>query len=486
MSKNSYRHVLKYTSLFGSVQGLSIMVGLVRNKITALFLAPMGMGLLSIFSSALNFVSTSTNLGIPFGSVKRLAEIFENGSEDEKRRIVSTVRMWSLFTGLSGMLLCALLGPLLGKYMFDLDDGYSFYFFLLAPVVMMNAVTGGESAILKGARNLGALARIQISTVVAALAVAVPFYFFMGVRGIVPVLVLVAFFSMVFTLFYSYRQFAPEWRLGKGFIAGGKSIIDIGMVFVVTGIVAAGAEVYIRSFLKMNGDLDAVGLYSAGYMIVVTYGGMIFSAMDTDYYPRLSSVCHDSAAMNIMANRQMEVSILLVSPMLVMLIISLPVVIPLLFSGRFSAMVPMAQVAVFSMFFKAMSLPLAYMSLVKSDMVAYLLMEISFSLVMVGLVMAFYGRWGLWGAGLALSASHLFELAVLYLFVFFKYRYVLSRNVLHYMAWFMPMAVVAYSITFVDSRLWYWVAGSMVSIACAFVSFVVLRNKLRSADMHAS
>lgn len=483
MSKNSYRHVLKYTSLFGSVQGLSIVVGLVRNKITALFLAPMGMGLLSIFSSALNFVSTSTNLGIPFGSVKRLAEVFENGNDDDRRHIVCVVRTWSLVTGLFGMILCAVLGPFLSKWLFDLDDRHSFYFFLLAPVVLMNAVTGGESAVLKGARNLGVLARIQINTVVAALVVAVPFYYFMGIRGIVPVLVSVAFFSMIFTLFHSYRLFPPEWKYGKDFIAGGKSIIDIGIVFVITGIVATGAEVYIRSYLKVNGDLDAVGLYSAGYMMVVTYGGMIFSAMDTDYYPRLSSVCNDSAAMNIMANRQMEVSMLLVSPMLVILIISLPVVIPLLFSSRFSAVIPMAQVAVFSMFFKAMSLPLAYISLVKSDMIAYLIMEILFSVVMVWLVMFFYGLWGLWGAGIALSASHLFELAVIYLFVFFKYHYVLSRNVLRYIAVFLPMTVIAYIITFIDCCLWYyWVSGTLVSIAGVMVSFFVLKKKLKSVD----
>ena len=32
-SKDSYGHVLKYTGIFGGVQGLNIIIGLVRNKI---------------------------------------------------------------------------------------------------------------------------------------------------------------------------------------------------------------------------------------------------------------------------------------------------------------------------------------------------------------------------------------------------------------------------------------------------------------------
>lgn len=47
--KNSYSHILKYTGLFGGVQGLNMLVGVVRNKFTAMFLGPSGMGLLSLF-----------------------------------------------------------------------------------------------------------------------------------------------------------------------------------------------------------------------------------------------------------------------------------------------------------------------------------------------------------------------------------------------------------------------------------------------------
>lgn len=54
--KNSYSHILKYTGLLGGVQGLNMLVGIVRNKFTAMFLGPSGMGLLSLFNATSGFL----------------------------------------------------------------------------------------------------------------------------------------------------------------------------------------------------------------------------------------------------------------------------------------------------------------------------------------------------------------------------------------------------------------------------------------------
>ena len=48
--KGAYRQVLKYTGIFGGVQGLNVVVSLVRNKLAAVLLGPAGMGLVSLHS----------------------------------------------------------------------------------------------------------------------------------------------------------------------------------------------------------------------------------------------------------------------------------------------------------------------------------------------------------------------------------------------------------------------------------------------------
>ena len=91
--KNSYSHILKYTGLFGGVQGLNMLVGVVRNKFTAMFLGPSGMGLLSLFNSTSNFLSSASNLGIPTSGVRVVSEADTGNGIDQA---VAQVRLLSL------------------------------------------------------------------------------------------------------------------------------------------------------------------------------------------------------------------------------------------------------------------------------------------------------------------------------------------------------------------------------------------------------
>ena len=53
---SSYSHILKYMGVFGGVQGLGILIGLVRNKHIALILGPDGVGHISLFKSKIKLV----------------------------------------------------------------------------------------------------------------------------------------------------------------------------------------------------------------------------------------------------------------------------------------------------------------------------------------------------------------------------------------------------------------------------------------------
>ena len=133
-SKDSYSHVLKYTGIFGGVQGLNIVIGLVRNKLIALLLGPSGMGLASLFNSSINFVSQATNLGISFSAVKNISEVFDKGDEKRLLHIINMVRGWAIITALLGILVCMVAGPLLSDYTFSWGN-HTLHYVLLAPAV---------------------------------------------------------------------------------------------------------------------------------------------------------------------------------------------------------------------------------------------------------------------------------------------------------------------------------------------------------------
>lgn len=148
-NKENYSHVLKYTGVFGGVQGLNVLIGLVRNKFVAVLLGPGGMGLVSLFNTTVQLISQATHLGISFSAVRHISEYYDAGETEKAAHFVKVVRGWCLLTALLGMLLCMVLGPVLSNTTFAWGD-HTLHFVLLAPAIGMIAITGGETAILKG------------------------------------------------------------------------------------------------------------------------------------------------------------------------------------------------------------------------------------------------------------------------------------------------------------------------------------------------
>lgn len=475
-TKDNYGQVLKYTSLFGGVQGLNILVGLVRNKLVALLLGPYGMGMVSLLNSALTFISQTTNLGVSFSAIRNVSEMADCGDEERIAHHVKIVRAWSLVAAIFGMIVCVALGPLLSDVAFSWGD-HTLHFLLLSPAVGMIAITGGETAILKGLRQLHPLAATQMWTVVASLVVSVPIYYFFGVAGVVPVLVLMSLCTMLFTLRYSLRL--CPLRLGhlRGVLGEGKGMIRLGIAFVLASAATSGSELIVRAFLNYNADPTTVGLYNAAYILTVTYVGMVFSAMETDYFPRLSAVNHDTEAVNLAANKQIEVTILIVSPMLVALIVSLPLLVPLLYSGKFMAVVPVAKLAMLAMYFKAVALPVAYIVLAKGRSVTFFVLETVSAAAFVAFIVCGFNLWGLVGTGVALLINEVFYLILELSFSSISYHYRPSRSVFGYFAMQLPIGVAAFCVTICTSGVAYLLLSALLLGASAAFSVYVLYKK---------
>ena len=119
-----------------------------------------------------------------------------------------------------------------------------------------------------------------------------------------------------------------------------------------------------------------------------------FAAMENDYFPRLSAT-HDVQQTNEIVNRQMEILLLLLAPLLSVMILGLPWIIRLLLSADFLPIVSMAQIAAVAMVLKAATLPVAYLTLARGRSLAYLVLETTYFLAFVLLVMWCYRQWGL-------------------------------------------------------------------------------------------
>ena len=475
----TYSHILKYTGLFGGVQVITILVGIVRNKIVALLLGPSGMGLLSLFNSTTKMLSEASNLGIPTGAVPELSLPYDNNDQKEFLHRVTMVRSWSLICAIAGMMICVGMASWLEEWNFGWGR-HTWHYVFLSPVIALTAITGGEMAILKSTRQLGAMARVSVINVLLALLVSVPLYFFMGERGIVPSLVLMALVLLLLTIRYSWRLVPLRLSFNKKCLGQGTAMIKLGIGVVIAGLLGNCAEFIVRSFISHHGSLDEVGLYNAAFMITVTYGGMVFAAMETDYFPRLSGISEPGAAMNQTVNQQMEVSTLVVSPLLVALIVFAPILIPLMYSGKFMAVIGMVQVMVLGLYFRALTLPLSYIPLSRSHSLFYIFVEGFYAVALVVCTIIGHNLYGLYGVGMAITIVSVVEFLFLIVCMRWRYGYRLGKMVMTYMAIHLPVGLAAFAITLQDNCWLSYGIGLLLIIASTAFSLLTLKKKTKS------
>ena len=91
-------------------------------------------------------------------------------------------------------------------------------------------------------------------------------------------------------------------------------MIKLGVFFTITSFFGSGAFSIIANYLMKHGNAEVTGIYSAGYLLISYLGMFVFSAMESDYFPRLSAVNKDRSKINELVNRQAEVALLLSIP----------------------------------------------------------------------------------------------------------------------------------------------------------------------------
>ena len=473
----TYDHIVKYTGLFGGVQGINLLINIIRNKVTACFLGSAGVGLINVYNKTIGLVGQATNLGISFSAVKHVAELSETADTEQRDRLIDTVRMWCLMTAALGILVGATLSPWISLWTFKSYD-YTLAFSLLSLVVAMTTLTAGEMAILKGLKQLKKVAIISIFAALATLLVCVPFYIFLGIHGVISALV--ASNASVLGIHLYYTSKVAPWRKSIATIRSikqGIPMAKLGIAYIVAGVIAQGAEFFINTFLLNHGSLEQVGLYNTGFLLVTYIGSLLFTAVEADFFPRLSSLADDNRRMNQAINQQIEVCVLLLAPCLIMEVMAMPLIIRLLYTAQFTSAGPMATMAIFYLFFKAMTLPVAYLALAKGDSKTFLVAETLYALFVAMAVPLAFMRYGLVGAGAALSLAGLFDLLLIYLFYSAKYQFRLAlQPVRTYIAQFLLIGGCVYASTLSDVRA-KWIISVLALLLSGALSLYQLHKK---------
>ncbi len=438
-SSNISRMAMKAMGLFGGVQVAGILCSIIRTKLVALWIGPVGIGLFGLFNNALEMISTGTNLGIRSSSVRDISQALSGRDAGMAARIIAVVRKWSLWLGMAGALLTLVLAPLLSQITFG-DQQHIWGFVALSIAVLLQALTNGEYAVLQGTARLKRLASVTLWGTIVGLAVSIPLFYLMRERSILPSIIAYATALALFAWLFRSREYPPAQVSRHEAIDMGKGFVRLGIYMTLGNFASILASYAFNAWLNVNAGTQAVGYYQAGYTLINKYTGLILTALGMEYYPRLARVAESRLRLRAFVSQEINVAIAVMAPVVALFILLRELVVWILYTPEFNVILTFVSWGMIGTILRTLSWCLAFTILAKGDGKTYLWTEVASAVINLVLNILFYRWWGLTGLGVAFLVSYLLYTLIVAVVYFKVYRLRVSVASLYNLLWTLAVA----------------------------------------------
>ncbi len=463
--KNIYRTIVKATGLFGGTQVFTILCSIVKTKLVAVWLGEIGVGIIGLYNNTIDMLTTLTQMSIGSSSVRNLSQAFKSGDKKEFARLVTVVRRWVWFVGLLGAVIMLSLAPVLSRYTFG-DENHIWGYVILSCTLLFTSLTNGERAIIQASERLKVLARCSVLGAFIALMLSLPLFYYFRLEGIVPAMTLHAFSIMVVTLVLGRRmKIKPEKMTAGEVFHRGKGIASLGIFMTVSGFVMKLYSYLFVAWLNQSetGGTEMVGLYQAGYTLVIQYVGLVFTAMEMEYYPRLSAVCENRALLSRHVSQQVETSLLILAPFISLFIVFQTLIIHILYTADFLEISGFISWAALGMLFRAVTWSVSFVFLAKGAGRVFLITEVIIDSFMFVLYLVGYIHWGLQGVGIAYMSGSLFAMIFVYTVCCRRFE---VRIPLRVFGLLLSLALLCFGVLWCWQHSYLWVAYGLTAGIC--------------------
>ena len=475
---SSYRQIMKTTSIFGGVQVFQILIQIIKSKIIAILLGTTGIGISGLFISTTGFIAAITNFGLGTSGTKSIAESYGLGNNNRIALIVSVLRKCIWITGLLGMVITLILSPYLSQLTFG-NREYTFAFVWLSLTLMLDQLTTGQQVVIRGLRKYKYLANASLTGSIFGLFISLPMYYFWGIDGIVPAIIGTSVLNLILSWYFVQKVNIETIKVSREItISEGKEMLKMGFIISLSGIATVGASYIIRVFIGKYGGIEQVGLYSAGFTLLNSYVGLIFSAMAADYFPRLSAHANDNSYCQKTINEQADISFLLITPLLLIFIIFCPYIIHLLYTSDFLSIDEMLYWAILGILFRAASWSISFVFIAKGKAKIFFFNELIANIYTILLNIVGYYLWGLKGIGVAFVLGYIFYFIQMSYLSYILFKIKINKQVLKILVSQIIFTIIVFFIGMYMNNIYRYILGIPIIIGCIVYSYMNLDRRI--------
>lgn len=482
-SSENFKEGLKGTTLLGGVQIYRILISVIRSKALAIFLGPAGVGVLGLLNSTVDFIYGLTNLGLGTSAIRDISQAKSEGDLGRLSFVSSVFKKLVWLTGMIGAAICLLLSPLWSFVSFKNYD-YTLPIMMLSLAVLAKVMSEGQNSLMQGTHNMRLMAKSNVWGNTIGLALTVPLYYFFGITAVAPAILLTYLTSLGVSWYYSHKIELIKINVAlKDALKEGRNMVKFGALIALSGLLTVGVSYLVRIFVGYQGGLAEVGLYTAGFSVVTTYVGMVFTGMGTEYFPRLAAKINDNVSFYQAINEQMQISILLIAPLICSFIIFSRVGILILYSEEFLGIESMLYFAILAILFKAPSWCCSYAILSKGDSKIFFWTEFASLVVMLLSNIILYKLLGLCGLGIAYIALYVYYFLQEWIVCKNRYGFKISRDVINTYLPHFAFSILCLIVVLIFRGAERYIIGIVLIILDGFVSYKSLNNKIDVKNM---
>jgi PST family polysaccharide transporter len=182
-------------------------------------------------------------------------------------------------------------------------------------------------------------------------------------------------------------------------------MLRLGLTLTFGSLIGALSQLLVRWIIQADYGATELGIFQAAWMVSVVYMSFLFSAMSSDFYPRLTAAIHDRRRAGLIINRQLEVCVLLATPIILACTVLSSIIVSLLFTSEFAPAAELLRWLIVADFFKVIFWAPGFVLLSGGRGRVWASCEAFNGACFVGLSWLLIGRFGLAGVGMAYALS---------------------------------------------------------------------------------